>query len=268
MGDSYDSDPMNRVFNVLRNTHPLLFIHSIYINPDDSKDQEDSFFGNVNNHLEIACEQISQIKELQNGFDCIGFSQGGLFIRSLIETCQFMDNKVNNLITFGSPHTGVSDLPTCKDNDWICKQRNQFLKKQVWRENIQTNIVSAQYFRDLYNYETYLSHSKFIVYLNNELPGHTNTTYAQRLSSINGNFVMVMFEKDTILVPKQSAWFQDEDISTGNMIELVDTDLYNEDWLGIKKLDENHQLRYLTIDDEHMVISDDFLTFIAENYLG
>jgi hypothetical protein len=33
-------------------------------------------FGNVNDQIEIAAKQIANIKELQAGFDAIGFSQG------------------------------------------------------------------------------------------------------------------------------------------------------------------------------------------------
>ena len=63
-----------------------------------------SLFGDANKQIDEVCQQLRNITELLHGFDSIGFSQGRVFMRGLIERCPL---EVNNLITFGSPHLGV-----------------------------------------------------------------------------------------------------------------------------------------------------------------
>jgi palmitoyl-protein thioesterase len=58
--------------------------------------------------LETVCEQLASIEELKDGFDGIGFSQGGLFLRAYAEKCN--QPAVRRLITFGSPHNGKQNV--------------------------------------------------------------------------------------------------------------------------------------------------------------
>ena len=43
----------------------------------------------------------------------IGFSQGGLLGRALIQNCPEVAAKVKNFISIGSPQNGVSEFPRC-----------------------------------------------------------------------------------------------------------------------------------------------------------
>ncbi len=70
------------------------------------------------------------------------------------------------------------------------------------------NLVSAQYYRnpkDPKAFAAYLEKNDFIKDINNE-GETTNATYAKNLASLE-NFVMLMFDKDTTVEPKQSSWF-------------------------------------------------------------
>ena len=53
-------------------------------------------------------------KVYQNGFNLIGFSQGGIIARYVLQYCP-AGEKVQNFITFGSPHGGQSGIPTCNN---------------------------------------------------------------------------------------------------------------------------------------------------------
>lgn len=264
MGDSYNSTAMQRVFNVVHDERPDKFVHSVFIDPDDSKDQQAGLVGKVEDQIETVCQQLKSVPELENGFDFIGFSQGGLFARAAIEKC---DLKVHTLVTFGSPHAGVKDLPLCNDGDWLCKRRNAFLKKQVWKDSVQGSVISAQYFRDPQDYDNYLEHSSFLADANNERPGQRNETYVENLSRLN-RLVLVQFDKDDTLVDKSSAWFYDEDRITGLTIPFNESDFYQYDCVGLKKLYDENRIDYLSIDDRHMAISDDFIRDIVNTYLG
>ena len=61
-------------------------------------------YGNVNEQIDLVAEQITNVTELKDGFDAIGFSQGGQFLRAYVE--RYNTPPVHNLITFGSQHMG------------------------------------------------------------------------------------------------------------------------------------------------------------------
>ena len=100
---------------------PGIFIHSLYIEEEQDQDRKAGFvrcmpfrgpsrfahpsqFGNVNEQIDFVAEQIANITELKDGFDAIGFSQGGQFLRAYVE--RYNSPPIHNLITFGSQHMG------------------------------------------------------------------------------------------------------------------------------------------------------------------
>jgi palmitoyl-protein thioesterase len=97
----------------MKNWYPGSFVHSIMIGADPEEDRKASFFDQIHKQVESVCDTLKKIPELKDGFDALGFSQGGLFFRAYVQQCN--DPPVRNLISFGSPHGGVSDVPNCQD---------------------------------------------------------------------------------------------------------------------------------------------------------
>lgn len=266
LGDNYNGSGIHRATELFDSLYPGIYVYSIYLDKDPSSDQNKSLFGDANDEVDIVCEQLSSNSYLKDGFDAIGFSQGGVFLRALIQRCDAIN--VHNLITFGSPHMGVMELPLCKsDKDWVCKRRNQLLKSQVWNDSVQKRIIPAQYFRDPYQYDKYIQHSHFLADINNELADSFNESYVRNLASIN-MFVLVTFSKDTTVIPKDSAAFQDIDTETGQALPFEETIIYTRNLIGLKELKEADKLRFHAIAEDHMVISNTELTDIATQYLG
>ncbi len=50
--------------------------------------------------------QLASDPNLKDGFNAVGFSQGGQFLRAYVERCN--NPPVHNLITFGGQHMGMS----------------------------------------------------------------------------------------------------------------------------------------------------------------
>ncbi|EGW33064.1 uncharacterized protein SPAPADRAFT_60380, partial [Spathaspora passalidarum NRRL Y-27907] len=182
LGDNYNSSGINEVKEIFDTIYPGIFVYSISLADDPSADQQRSLFGDANIDVDQICQTLANITELSHGFNAIGFSQGGVLLRGLIERCSNIT--VHNLITFGSPHLGVSELPMCKPRDWLCKARNNVLKRQVWLDKVQKNVIPAQYFRDPLQYEQYLKYSHFLADINNERD-EKNATYKENFSKIN-----------------------------------------------------------------------------------
>lgn len=266
LGDKYDSDGLQESAEIIKSIIPGAFVHSIYLDKDPSRDERLSMVGQANEQVAYVCNQLANITELSNGFGALGFSQGGLFLRALIERCPNVT--VSKLITFGSPHMGVLELPLCSnDDDWICKRRNQFLKRQVWNSQIQKTIVPAQYFRDPAHYDKYLEYSLFLADINNERPENVSEIAKERFQKLE-KLVLIKFSEDTTLVPKESAFFEEIDPITDTIIPFYNTEFFKKNLIGLKTLHENDKIDFYTVADVHMRFSKEFFSQIVETYFA
>jgi hypothetical protein len=107
--------------------------------------------------LKELCLAIYNIPELEGGFHFIGLSQGGLHARGYMQLCNCFP--VRNLITWVSPQAGVYRFNEVYF-DW----------KKVYTPGYQGLYSFVGYWKDPYQYETYLANSSFLPYLNNESP--------------------------------------------------------------------------------------------------
>ncbi|KAK9249007.1 Alpha/Beta hydrolase protein [Lipomyces tetrasporus] len=264
LGDSYDSDGMQSVAALIKDIYPGIFVHSVYLYLDSSKDSNASLMGKVDDQIALVCDQLASIPELAHGFDGLGFSQGGLFLRGYVERCN--SPKVYKLLTFGSPQNGVTDFPPCSKRDFVCRRRNAFLKSQAYSNYAQGSITVAQYYRDPDQYDKYLEESGFLADVNNERE-LKNITYAENLASLE-ELVLYLFTGDETVVPKESAWLAEVDLKMGVVTPLEDRKMYTEDWLGLKVLEDSGRLHFSTIEGRHMRITSETMTEVARKYLG
>lgn len=201
LGDSAYAEGMVELANELREAYPGIYVHIVALGADAGSDQKAGFFGNVNDQVSTVCSDLSAVPELAEGFDAIGFSQGGQFLRAYVERCNVP--QVRNLITFGSQHQGIADLPACKPGDFLCRLAEGALRGGVYSDYAQSSLVTAQYFRDSKTQETYqryLEANHFLTDINNELEDSRNATYKTNMEKLD-NFVMLMFNKDVVSLP-------------------------------------------------------------------
>lgn len=266
LGDKYDSEGLQESADIIKSIVPGAFVHSIYLDRDSSKDERMSVVGRANDQVAYVCEQLSNMTELRDGFGAFGFSQGGLFLRAIVERCPNVT--ITKLITFGSPHMGVLELPLCSsDDDWICKRRNEFLKRQVWNSQIQKTIVPAQYFRDPAHYDEYLKYSQFLVDINNERPENVSDLARERFLKLE-KLVLIKFSEDATLVPKESAFFEEIDPITGAIVPFDKTNFFLNNLIGLKTLFDDDKIDFVTVDDVHMRFLKEFFSQIVETYFA
>ncbi|CAI5757868.1 unnamed protein product [Candida verbasci] len=264
LGDNYNSSGIHRVSEIINEIYPNTFIYSIYLDEDPSTDEQNSYFGDANIQISQICAQLSNITELFHGFNIIGFSQGGVLSRGLIERCSGL--VVENFVSFGSPHLGVLEVSICESNDWICRRRNQLLKRQIWNDNIQKHLIPAQYFRDheKVEYAKYLKYSNLLADINNERK-FKNKTYVENMKKLN-KLILVNFLKDTTVIPKESSMFYDYDKEKDIVIPMIETEIYQKNYIGLKDLNEEGKIVFLNIDEAHMRISDQFIRELFINF--
>lgn len=188
---------------------------------------------------------------------------GGQFLRAYVE--RYNSPPIYNLLSFGSQHMGISDIPLCRPFDLVCQAARRATKQAVYSPWAQANLVQAQYFRDPSNLDAYLSAKSFLSSVNNEDPLHRNETYAKNLASLN-TLVLIMFTQDKTVVPKESSWFgseiidnsidQHQRVQSRSTVPMRLQPLYLEDWVGLRTLDEKGGVVFDTCEGEHMRIGD------------
>jgi hypothetical protein len=157
----------------------------------------------------------------------IGFSQGGLIARCILEKYNNFNFTINKIITIASPNMGVYYSNT--------------------NTNSNTNTISfTEYWRDPFTYENYLQSKKFLSRLNNEIEHLDNNKYKNNFKSVL-QFITIWTNIDKVVLPPESAMFNYWNINLANkygILEIEDvknTTWYNEDKLGIKYLIDNNK---------------------------
>lgn len=90
-----------------------VYIKSVRIGDTSSDDRVKSLSTHPFKQINQVCREIRNDERLKDGFNAIGLSQGGLFMRALVQICPHP--KIRNLITLASPHQGVFSYPRCSE---------------------------------------------------------------------------------------------------------------------------------------------------------
>ena len=269
LGDSSDAKGLKEVAELVDEINPGTYTYLIAVGGvTGSADRQASFFGNVTQQIESVCQALSKDNILRTApaIDTLGFSQGGLFLRGYVERCN--TPKIRSLITFGSPHNGIAEFQKCASStDWVCQGANALLKSStVWSDFIQSRLVPAQYYRDTKDFEKYLEHSNYLADINNERV-LKNTSYADNLSQLE-RLVMILFEDDKTVIPKETAWFAEFNETENSVTPLRERPIYKEDWIGLKQLDEKGGLKYVKLPGGHMQFENKDLKKLFDIYFG
>jgi palmitoyl-protein thioesterase len=158
---------------------------------------------------------------------------------------------------------GVDAIPGCFSG-FACDVVNFLAKRVVYFSFAQNWFAPAGYFRDVNDMKTYEKDSVFLPSMNNEQisTGELGNVRKERFSSLNAA-MLVMFEDDSVIYPKETAWFQQLD-THGNVLPLNATDFYNEDYIGLKNLTETGKVQYVSLPGDHLQFTTDDIknTFI------
>jgi len=114
----------------------------------------------------------------------------------------------------------------------------------------------------------YLAGSVFLRFLNNEAGADADKAAIKtRFSAIN-SLMAVMFDKDTMVYPKESEWFQG--LNKAMKVQpLEKSDWYNSDAIGLKTLNEAKKVQFVKIEGDHLQftaadITNTFIPFLMQ----
>jgi len=154
-----------------------------------------------------------------------------------------MKGKVKKLVSFGGPMMGTSQVPYCLEGV-TCYIVNSLVDFIVYNKNIQKNIGPSAYYRTAAHINNYIESNSLLVKLNN-----TSQKEKQNFIGLE-SLVLIGFEKDKMISPKESAEFGifDEHF---NILKMNETEEYKNDVFGLKSLDKAKKIKIFYIKDEH-----------------
>uniref|UniRef100_A0A8C5MI30 Palmitoyl-protein thioesterase 1 n=1 Tax=Leptobrachium leishanense TaxID=445787 RepID=A0A8C5MI30_9ANUR len=246
MGDSCCNPiSMGAIKKMVENQIPGIYVLSLQIGNSFVEDVENSFFLNVNVQVARVCDQLAKDPKLQQGYNSMGFSQGGQFLRAVAQRCP--NPPMRNLISVGGQHQGVYGLPHCPgESSHVCDWIRKLLNSGVYTKVVQDRLVQAEYWHDPLNEEDFRNNSIFLADINQERS--VNKSYKSNLQALK-KFVMVKFLKDTMVIPPDSEWFAFyKPGQSAHIIPLQNSSLYTEDRLGLREMDKAGKLVFLGVE--------------------
>lgn len=177
--------------------------------------------------VDLFAQLIAADPHLQDGFNLVCHSQGGLICRGYVE--KYNSPKVKRLVTLGGVNAGMYiHFP------WYLRMLDVF-----YNDFVQNRVSFATYWKDPFNRRLYLKYSSFLADINNERD--YNETYRQNLASLDG-LVMLGSPDDGIIQPWQSTVGGFYKQNSLEIEDLPEQEIYRKDLCGYKTLDEQGRL--------------------------
>ena len=207
----------------------------------------DSVTKSIDAQVEEACEKIKSNPKFQGKFNILGISQGTLIGRYIIEKCD-MEGQVMKYMSFDGPQMGIASIPkiTCGSFcEWLCNITASLAY------NLKDKIAPCGYYKYKYDQETYMKTNTFLKMLNNENLEKDEEIY-RRFTSLE-KVKLIKSREDTVITPRESSWFEFYDKEGKEIVPLKFSDFYLDDYIGLRKLDEEGKVEFTEFAEEHVL---------------
>ena len=210
----------------------------------------DSMMKPIDQQVELACESIKSNPNFQDKFSILGISQGTLIGRYIIEKCD-IKGQVMRYMSFDGPQMGVGFIPKINCGtfcDWIVNLTVPMAYK------FKDTIAPMEYLKYKYDRSYYDEHDVFLKMLNNDYEKYEDRDQEiyRRFTSLE-KVKLIKSREDSVIVPRESSWFEFFDRDGKTIIPLEESDFYIQDYIGLRKLIEEGKVTFTEFAEEHVL---------------
>ncbi len=223
-----------------------------------------SIIENFEEQAKMGCENLKKNPHFQDKFNILGISQGTLLGRYIIEKCD-IKGEVINYLSFDGPQQGIGQLPKLYCGQ-LCDYLNNITVNLIYNDYIIQHMGPSSYYKFKWDQKLYLSKNLFLKDLNNE-GSVKNESYYNRMTKLN-KVMLIKGKKDTVITPRESSWFEFYDFEGRNIVKLENSDFYINDYIGIRKLNEEGKIYFVEFENEHVLFTmEEYHTYIKTFFL-
>ncbi|XP_045609973.1 lysosomal thioesterase PPT2-A isoform X1 [Procambarus clarkii] len=171
----------------------------------------------------------------QDGIILIGYSQGGIISRGIVES---MDHNITTFISLSSPQAGQYG------DDFLRLIFPQYIKEtayEVFYSRVGQRVSVANYWNDPHHQTLYYKYSNYLPYLNNEINESYQKFYRNNFMKLK-KLVLIGGPDDGVITPWQSSHFGYFD-KEENVTEMRDQFFYQNDLFGLRSLDKAGKIK-------------------------
>ncbi|CAH3034600.1 unnamed protein product [Porites lobata] len=188
----------------------------------------------------------SVMREAKDGVHIIGFSQGGITARAILETMD--DHNVDSFISLSSPQMGqYGDTSYLKP--YLPPAARKDLYLFFYTNYFQNKFSLANYWNDPYHEDKNYEYNVFLpVVNNNNASKFFNVTDGKRFKDNFlriKNLVLIGGPDDGVITPWQSSQFCFYNMNL-TVVDMTKQQIYLEDTFGLRSLDERGSLHRYT----------------------
>ncbi|XP_066581400.1 lysosomal thioesterase PPT2 homolog isoform X2 [Prorops nasuta] len=189
---------------------------------------------------EIGADIISIGAAFPEGINLIGYSQGGLLARAILE--RFPEHNVRNFISLSSPQAGQYGTQFLRlfFPNLTCKTAYELFYSTLGQH---TSV--GNYWNDPHHQDLYYKYSKFLPYINKERNLRNGTILKSGLTKLN-RMVLIGGPDDGVITPWESSQFGYYDTNE-TVVEMRNRDIYINDQIGLQALDKLGRLKLITV---------------------
>lgn len=212
-----------------------------------------TLFGNLDRQVKLVCDQFDRDPDLREGFTLVGFSQGGLVARGVLQYCE-VGKYVTNLLLYAAPNSGVSKLPWFSPRNpinWVVPYACLLpFMDSIFAPCGYSTAKLPRFLRKIADF-FYVYRPTFLEKLNNEVD--VDEESRTRIKNLE-NLMLFSYQEDTMVRPYCSPAFCLDSDQENQPVTLQNTRIYQLDLIGLKYLNERGRLFVCEKPGKHMLM--------------
>uniref|UniRef100_A0A182RVZ1 palmitoyl-CoA hydrolase n=1 Tax=Anopheles funestus TaxID=62324 RepID=A0A182RVZ1_ANOFN len=234
------ADSMNHLVGRIQEMHPDTVVYNF---------QRFGGWSSLENAWHQVLEAQTNLKVIcdlhpEEGINMIGYSQGGLLGRAVLQT--YPDHCVKTFISLSSPQAGQfgDDFLHLIFPSLVAKTAYQLFYTYVGQH---TSV--ANYWNDPHHQDLFEEFSIFLPYVNNRILSVNSTQFRDTLMRLD-RLVLIGGPDDGVITPWESSHFSFYN-QTYAVVPLHESEIYTEDLIGLKTLEESGRLHIIVRENVH-----------------